>query len=157
MVMSDAGPKHGGSGGGELEKRVTAVEARVGGIEKTMVTTEVFQRELGTVRGEIGALRDELHVGLAAVRDELHVGLAAVRGEIAGLRGEVRSEIAGLRGDVRSEIAGLRGDVRSEIAGLRGEMRAEIAKIPFELVKWLIALAGIAAAIMTTIYNIWFR
>ena len=60
---------------------MTAVEARLGVIEKAMVTTEVFQREIGTVRGEIGtvrgeigALRDELHVGLAAVRAELHVG-----------------------------------------------------------------------------------
>jgi hypothetical protein len=40
---------------------------------------------------------------------------------------------------------------------MRGEIRVEIAKIPLELVKWLIALAGIAAAIATTIYNVWFR
>lgn len=124
IVMSDAGPKHGGSNSGGLEKRVAAVELRLGVIEKTMVTAEVFERELGTVRSEIGALREELHVGFAAVRDELHVGLAAVRNEM------------------RAEF---------------GVVRVEIAKLPFELVKWLIALAGIAAAIATTIYNIWFR
>lgn len=114
---SDPTPKHGGSGGGEIEKRMTSVEARLGVIEKTMVTTDVFERELG-------ALRDEVHVGLAAVRHEMHAEFGALRGEIVGLR---------------------------------GEMRVEIAKIPFELVKWLIALAGIAAAIATTVYNIWFR
>ena len=126
--MSDAGPKHGGGGSGELEKRVAAVELRLGVIEETMVTTEVFQREMG-------ALRDEMHVGLAAVRDEMHGGLAAVRDEM------------------HSGLAA----VRNEIGGLRGEIRVEVAKIPFELVKWLIALAGIAAAIATTIYNLWFR
>jgi hypothetical protein len=124
MVMSDAGPKHGGSGSGELEKRVTALELRLGVNEKTMVTSEVFQRELGAVRGEIGALRDELHVGLAAVRHEMHAEFGAVRGELS------------------KEL---------------GAVRVEIAKIPFELVKWLIALSGIAAAIATTVYNVWFR
>jgi hypothetical protein len=107
MAMnSDAAPKHGGGGGGELEKRMTAVEARLGVIEKTMVTTEAFQREFG------------------AVRDELHMGLAA-------LRREVSREL--------------------------GNVRVEIEKIPFELVKWLIALFGIATAIATAIYNLWFR
>ena len=94
-------PKHGGSE--ELEKRFTAVEGRLDVIGKTLVTAEVLERE-------IGALRDEVHVGLAAVRHEMQVGFAA--------------------------------------------LRVEIAKVPFELVKWLIALAGIAAAIATTVYNI---
>jgi hypothetical protein len=49
-------PEHGGNGGGELEKRVTAVETRVTVIEKTMVTAEVFQRELA-------AFRDEMRLG----------------------------------------------------------------------------------------------
>jgi hypothetical protein len=136
MAMnSDAPPKQGGSGGGELEKRLTGVEARLGVIEKTMVTAEVFERELGAVRGEIGALRDELHVGLAASRDELHVGLAASRQ------------------DTHAELRALRQEMNREF----GVMRVEIAKVPFELVKWLIALSGIAAAIATTVYNIWFR
>jgi hypothetical protein len=143
---SDPTPKHGGGGGGDLDERMTAVEGRLGVIEKTMVTAEVFQRELGAVRGEIGALRDELHTEVGTVRND-----------IMGLRGELQAEIAGLGGELRAEIVGLRGELRAGIVDLRGEMRAEIAKIPFELVKWLIALAGIAAAIATTIYNIWFR
>ena len=117
-------PKPGGNGGGELEKRMTAVEARLGVIEKTMVTAEVFQRELGAVRGEIGGLRHEMRV------------------EIGGLRHEMRVEIGALRDEMRVEIGGVRVD---------------IAKIPFELVKWLMALAGIAVAIATTVYNLWFR
>lgn len=106
MAMNSDAPKHGGSGGGDLATRVAGVEARLGVIEKTMVTTETFQRE-------IGALRDELHVGLAALRHEMH-----------------------------SEL---------------GAMRVEIAKVPFETFKWLLAAAGLAAAIATAVYNIWFR
>ena len=101
-MNNDAASKHGGSGGGELGQRVAAVESRLSVIEKTMVTTEAFQHEMGAVRGEIGGLRDDMHKDLGAVR-------------------------------------------------------VEIAKIPFELVKWLVALAGIAAAIATTVYNLWFR
>jgi hypothetical protein len=107
MAMnSDAAPKHGGSGGGELERRMTGVETRLSVIEKTMVTAEVFERELGVLRTEIG---------------------------------------------------GLRGDVRADLEALRGEMRVELAKVPFETVKWLLAVSGIAAALATTVYNIWFR
>jgi hypothetical protein len=83
-----------------------------------------------------------MHVGLSGLRDEMHVGLS-------GLRDETHTELGTLRG----EITGLRHDM----ASMRGEIRVEIAKIPLELVKWLIALAGIAAAIATTIYNVWFR
>lgn len=99
-------PKHGGSGSRELERRVTSVETRLGVIEKTMVTAEVLQRELG-------ALRREIHEGFGALRNEMHAEPVAVRGEIA--------------------------------------------KMPFETVKWLLAVFGIAAAITMTVYTIWFR
>ena len=124
MAMNSEASKHAGSGGGELEKRVTTVEGRLGVIEKTMVTAEIFERELGAVRGEIGSLRYEMHTEIGALRDELHTGLAAMRHEM--------------------------------LVGFRA-MRVEFAKLPFELVKWLIALSGIAAAIATAIYNLWFR
>jgi hypothetical protein len=94
MAMNSETPKHGGSGGGELTERVAGVEGRLGVIEKTMVTGEGFQRELGGVRGEIGALRDEMHVGLGALRDEMQVGLGALRQEMHGELGAVRVEIA---------------------------------------------------------------
>jgi hypothetical protein len=135
MAMNSETPKHGDSGGGELEKRVAGVEGRLGVIEKTMVTGEAFQRELGGVRGEIGALRDELHVGLGALRDEMHTGLGTLRDEMhAGL-----------------------GALRQEMHGELGAVRVEIAKIPFETFKWLLALAGIAGAVATAVYKIWFR
>lgn len=135
MAMNSDAPKHGSSGGGELEKRMTAVEGRLGAIEKTMVTTEVFERELGAVRGEIGAVRDEMHTEFGAVRDEMHTQFGALRDEMhVGLAA-----------------------VRHEMLAAFGAMRVEIAKLPFELVKWLIALSGIAAAIATAVYNIWFR
>ena len=135
MAMNSDVSKHGGSGGGELEKRVAAVEGRLGVIEKTMVTAESFERQIGAVRGEIGALRDEMNTEIGSLRGELHTGLAAVRDEL------------------HTGLAAVRDEMRSE----SGLVRVEIAKLPFELVKWLIALAGIAAAIATTIYNIWFR
>ena len=134
MATNSDAPKH-GSGGGELEKRVTAVEGRLGVIEKTMVTAEAFEREMGAVRGEIGTLRDQMHSEIGSLRDEVHVGLAAVRHETQ---------------------VGL-ATVRQEMQVGFGAMRVDVAKLPFELVKWLIALAGIAAAIATTVYNIWFR
>jgi hypothetical protein len=53
------------------------------------------------------------------------------------------------------------GALRSEMHGgfgaLRSEMHREVAKIPFETVKWLLAVCGIAAAITMTVYTIWFR
>ena len=107
MAMnSEAPPKHGGGSGGELDKRLTGVETRLTLIEKTMVTAEVLQRELG-------ALRSEIHAGFGELRKEMHAESVAVRGEIA--------------------------------------------RMPFELVKWLLAASGIAAAIATAVYNTWFR
>ena len=56
-AVSEAFAKHGGGrgggGNGELEKRVVAIEARLGVIEKTMVTGESLQRELGALRTEV--------------------------------------------------------------------------------------------------------
>lgn len=74
----------GGNGGGGWEKQMALIESRLGVIEKTMVTGETLQKELGNVRTEVG-------------------------------------------------------------------------KVPFETFKWLLVLAGIAAAVATAIYNIWFR
>ena len=144
MATNSDAPKHGS--GGELEKRVTAVEGRLGVIEKTMVTAEVFERELGALRGEVGSLRHEMHTEIGSLRDEMHT-------EIGSLRDEVHTEIGSLRDEVHVGLAAIRHEMQ---AGF-GSMRVEIAKLPFELVKWLIALSGIAAAIATTIYNIWFR
>jgi hypothetical protein len=146
MAMSNDAPKHGGSGRDDLGARVAGVEARLGVIEKTMVTGETFQRE-------IGALRDELHVGLAALRDEVHDGLAASRNESQDGFAALRGEIGALRQEMHGEIGVLRQEMHSEL----GAMRVEIAKIPFETFKWLLATAGLAAAIATAIYNIWFR
>jgi len=118
MAMNnETPPKHGGSGGGELERRVTGVETRLGVIEKTMVTAELLQRELSS-------LRSEIHGALRALSVEMH-------GAIGELRKAMHAESIAVRG--------------------------EIAKMPFETVKWLLAVLGIAAAITTAIYNIWFR
>jgi hypothetical protein len=65
----------------------------------------------------------------------------------------VRGEIGGLRDEVHTGLAAVRHDTQVEF----GAVRVEIAKLPFELVKWLIALSGIAAAITTALYNLWFR
>jgi hypothetical protein len=179
MAMNSETPKQGGGGAGELERRVASVEARLTVIEKTMVTAEAFERELGGVRGEIGALRDEMHVGLAGLREEVRAGQANLREEMqaghAGLREEMRAEQANLREEMHAGHASLRADMhdgqsslrqelRDELGKLRQDMRHElgavrvdIAKIPFELVKWLIAVSGIAAAVATGVYNLFFR
>jgi hypothetical protein len=139
MAMNSEAPKQGGSGGGDLATRVAGMEARLGVIEKTMVTGETFQRE-------IGALRDELHVGLAALRDELHTGLAASGNE-------AKTGLGALRDEMLAAFGALRQEMHSEL----GAMRVEIARIPFETFKWLLAAAGLSAAIATAVYNIWFR
>lgn len=43
----------GNGGGGELEKRVTAIERQLAVIENTMVTTEGLQKELGAIKTEL--------------------------------------------------------------------------------------------------------
>lgn len=85
---------------------MAGVETRLGLIEKTMVTAELLQRELG-------ALRLEIHAGFSELRKEMHAESIALRGETA--------------------------------------------RMPLEMVKWLLAVFGIAAAITTAVYNLWFR
>jgi len=128
MAMNSEAPAKHGGGGGESEKRLTSVETRLTVIEKTMVTAEVFQREFG-------ALRSEMHDGFGALRGAMHGGFGALRGKMHGAL----------------------GDLRKEMHAENGVLRDELAKIPFETVKWLLAVFGIAAAITTTVYNIWFR
>lgn len=124
MATNSETSKAGGSGGSELEKRVTAVETGLGVVARTMVTAEVLQRELGVARAEtskeFAAVRNEMNTGFTAVRDEMNKDSRALRAEI-------------------------------------GELRVEIAKVPLETVKWLLAVLGIAAAVATAVYNIWFR
>ena len=145
MPMNSEAPKHGGSGG-ELERRVTAVEARLSVIEKTMVTAEVFQRELAAFRDEIRLAIGGIHEQIGRLRDEMHVGL-----------GELRTEMQAQHGALRTEMQALHGALRTEMQTMDGALRVEIAKTPFETFKWLLAAAGLAAAMATAIYNIWFR
>jgi hypothetical protein len=76
-------------------------------------------------------LRDEMHVGFAEIRKEMQVGFAELRKEMQAQDGALRVEIT--------------------------KTHVEIVKTPFETLKWLLAAAGLAAAIATAIYNIWFR
>jgi hypothetical protein len=135
MATNSETSKAGGSGGSELEKRVTAVETGLGVVARTMVTAEVLQRELGVARAEtskeFAAVRDEMNTGFTAVRNEMNTGFTAVRDEMNKDSRALRAEI--------------------------GELRVEIAKVPLETVKWLLAVLGIAAAVATAVYNIWFR
>lgn len=189
MAMNSETPKHGGGGGAELEKRVSDVEARLTVIEKTMVTAEVFQRELGAFRDEMrmaferlldqmhagfdqlrkadGALRDEMHSGFdalrkadGALRDEMHAGFDELRKADGALRDEMHAGFDELRktdAALRDEMHVGFGELRKDMHALNGALRVEIAKTPFETFKWLLTAAGLAAAIATAIYNIWFR
>jgi hypothetical protein len=127
--------KHGGSGGGDLETRVTV-------IEKTMLTVEVFQHEL------------------AALRDEMRVGFGEIRQELVEIRKEMQVGFADVRKEMQVGFAGVRKEIQAQDGALRVEIaktHVEIAKTPFETFKWLLAAGGLAAAIATAIYNIWFR
>lgn len=125
MAMNSGTTKPGGTGAGiELETRVTV-------IEKTMVTTEAFQREL------------------AAFRDEMRLAVGGLQEQISRFRDEMQAGF----GELRKEMHAGFSDLRKEDAALR----LEIAKTPFETFKWLLAAAGLVAAVATAIYNIWFR
>jgi hypothetical protein len=100
-----------------------------------MVTAEVFQRELA-------AFRDEMRIAFDRLRDEMHAGFDELRRADSALRDELHIGF---------------GELRKEMQALDGALRVEIAKTPFETFKWLLAAAGLAAAIATAIYNIWFR
>ena len=138
--------KHGGSGGGDLETRVTV-------IEKTMITVELFQREIGALRDEMRLGFGEIRKELVEVRKEMQVGFADVRKEMQVGFADVRKEMQAGFADVRKEMQAQDGALRVEIA----KTHVEIAKTPFETFKWLLAAGGLAAAIATAIYNIWFR
>jgi hypothetical protein len=145
-MATNSEPKRGGNGGGELEKRVTAIDTRVTVIEKTMVTAEVFQRELA-------AFRDEMRLVIGRLCDEMHVEFGELRTQMQAQGGALRAEIGGLADEMHVGF----GELRKEMQVIDGALRVEIAKTPFETFKWLLAAAGLAAAIATTVYNIWFR
>ena len=63
-----------------------------------------LRKEIGSLRGDIGGVRDEL------------------RGEIGGVRSEIRST----RSELRSEIGSTRNELRSEIRSTRSELRDEM-------------------------------
>jgi predicted nucleic acid-binding Zn-ribbon protein len=164
MAMNSETPKHGGSGGDELEKRVTDVETRLTVIEKTMVSAEVFQRELGAFRDEMriafDRMRDEMRGLRDGLRDEMHAGFDELRKVDNALRdqiGDVRKELQARDAALRDEMHVGFGELRNDIQALNGALRVEIAKVPFETFKWLLAAAGLAAAVAAAIYNIWFR
>lgn len=83
-----------------------------------------------------------MNKGFAALRDEMDKRFAAARTETTNEFAAVRSEMNEKSRAVRAEI---------------GDLRVEIAKVPLETVKWLLAVLGIAAAVATAIYNLWFR
>lgn len=157
MATNSETPKDGGSGGGGLEKRVTDVETRLTVIEKTMVTAEVFQRELGAFRGEMRVAFDRLRDEMLAGFDELRRTQGALRNEMHVGFGDLRKEMQAQDGALRDEMHLGTGELRKDMEALNGALRVEIAKTPFETFKWLLTAAGLAAAIATAIYNIWFR
>jgi hypothetical protein len=63
--------------------------------------------DIGTVRGEITATKDDLKANIAAVRGELKADIATVRGEMAAMKGELKADIATLRGELKADIAGV--------------------------------------------------
>ena len=72
---------------------------------------------------------------------------ASIRGEIAALRAEVHGEIGTLRAEMHEEIGMLRGEIRGEMGTIRAEMgaiRAELLKWMF--LYWcgsIIAIVGL--------------
>ena len=113
-----------------------------------------------------GGSGDELEKRLRAVETGLGVvAKTMVTGEVLQrelgvARAETAKQFAAVREEMGKGFAAVRVEMNKESRALRaeiGDLRVEIAKVPVETVKWLLAVLGIAAAVATAIYNIWFR
>ena len=98
-----------------------------------------LRAEIGSVRAEIGSLRDGFSAEIGSVRD----GFSA---EIGSVRDDFRAEIGGVRSDMRAEFGSVRaemGSIRAEMGEMQekigsmqekiGRMQEEISKVRTEL------------------------
>jgi uncharacterized coiled-coil DUF342 family protein len=78
--------------------------------------------ELSDLKGDVDALRDEMHEEFEKVRQE-------TRQEFAQVREETRQEFARVREETRQEFAQVRKETRQEFAQVREETRQEFAQV----------------------------
>jgi DNA anti-recombination protein RmuC len=72
---------------------------------------ERVRSEIAVLRGEVGALRKELHEEIGSLRKELHE-------EVGSLRKEMHEEIGSLRKEMHEELGSLREEMHREFAAL---------------------------------------
>ncbi len=96
--------------GGLEEAAAGAVVTTIREAVDTLVTREVLQLELATIRAEMADLRTEM----ADLRADLRAEMADLRTEMADLRADLRAEMA----DLRAEMADLRTGMADLRAGL---------------------------------------
>ena len=72
---------------------------------------ERVRSEIAVLRGEVGALRKELHEEVGSLRKELHE-------EVGSLRKEMHEELGSLRNEMHQELGSLREEMHREFAAL---------------------------------------
>lgn len=94
-------------------------------------------REIQSLRTEIGALRTEL------------------KGDIDGLRTELKGDMDGLRTEFRGDILGLQTKLEGDTLSLRAELKGDIAGLHSLIVRFgvalLICLVTVIAALIGVI------
>jgi len=93
-------------------------------------------REIQSLRTEIGALRTELKADIDGLRNEL-------KGDIDGLRTELKADMVALRTELKGDIAGLQTKVEGDIAGLHSLIVRFGVSILICLVTVIAALIGV--------------
>jgi uncharacterized protein YjiS (DUF1127 family) len=89
------------------------------------------------MKADVETLRVELKAEVESLRVEL-------KADVEALRVELKADIGALRAEVRSEIDGVRKDGKLESAGLR----TEIVQSRNQIILSMIAIAGLALAII---------
>ena len=97
---------------------ILSVGATLMGLQVTFFvgTRGELRDQIGSVRGEMGVLRDEMRDQISTVRGELRDQLGAVRDEMSVLREDVRHDLDGLRADIQ--------DIRADVRQLRDKLLA---------------------------------
>jgi len=98
-------PPGGGGTFDGMEPRVAKLEAAV----------EHIQRDIGEIKSDLRALRDEFKSDLRALRDEF-------KSDLRALRDEIKSDVRALRDNARSDFYILFGAVIAVALGLAGMM-----------------------------------
>jgi hypothetical protein len=114
---------------GNMEHRITNLEARWDSIFPTLATKADLADGLHQNSMAISALRSEMQQSFAAVHSEMQQSFAAVRSEMQQSFATVHSEMQQSFADVRSEGEQSSADLRSEMHQSFADVHIEIQQI----------------------------